>query len=491
MELIATSGAGGDVSAWPFVILLISIVFIITSIAVFRIHAFLSLIMAAILVGFLAPIGSLPGEPEGNHFVQALEVSVREFGNTAGSVGIVIALASIIGICLMESGAADKIVRSLTRAFGEKRVGPALLFSGFFLSIPVFFDTVFFLLIPLAKALRLRTGKNYVLYIMAICAGAVITHSVVAPTPGPLAMAEILKLDLGQSILAGCLLGIIPAVGGWYVSKWLNKRHDFPLRETSGASLKELNAIVNKDEKELPSFLTSIMPVVLPVLLITFSSFLGAFAKAFPPFIDFLGGEAAFNTLSNWADFFGNKNLALLIGAGIALAILVKQKMLSFEELHKSVAPAIESAGVIILITSAGGAFGMMLRHANVGAAVGIMAAEQGINLIILAWVLAVVMKVAQGSGTVSMLTTAGMMSGIMSGAPPPFNPIYVFIVIGFGSIGVSWMNDSGFWVVGRMSGFNEKETLKTWTVLLFAISFLGFIQTLIIASIFPLVPGT
>jgi len=364
------------------------------------------------------------------------------------------------------------------------------MLSGFFLSIPVFFDTVFFLLIPLAKALRLRAGKAYVLYVMAICAGAVITHSLVAPTPGPLAMVEIMGLDLGVSILVGLAVGFLVAVFSWQVGQLLNARSDIPLRETPGAPLADLQAIVERRDEDLPSLGWSLMPVLLPVLLITVASFLSASRQYFPGVVRLLGGEASFEVIWAVCSFAGNKNVALLIGAVISLVLLARSRRLSMRALGPSVGPALESAGMILLITSAGGAFGAMLKHAGIGDALGVLAARHGLNLVLMAWLLAVVMKIAQGSGTVAMLTTSAMMAPlIQEPGVLACHPVYLFLAIGFGSIGLSWMNDSGFWLIGKMSGFTERETLKTWTTLLFAIALVGLVVTLLLSLLLPFAP--
>ena len=208
LSILAVSETSG--SYWPFAVLAMGIVFVILAIAVFRIHAFISLILAAVFVGALSH--SLPGAEKGNHFVTAIGLAMTEFGTTAGKIAWVIALAAIIGVCLMESGAADRIVRGMVRTLGESRAGVALVLCSFFLSIPVFFDTVFFLLIPLAQALAFRLGRNYLYFVMAVCSGGVITHGLVPPTPGPLVMVETLNLNLGFTIVAGiCLLYTSPS----------------------------------------------------------------------------------------------------------------------------------------------------------------------------------------------------------------------------------------------------------------------------------------
>ena len=460
---------------WPFAILAICVATIIVLITKLRVHPFLALVGVAILAGLLASRGSLPGEPEKSHWVQAVETAAAELGTVCGKIGIVIALASIIGVCVMESGAADKVVRRFIAAFGEGHAGLALVTGGFLLSLPIFFDTFFMLLIPLARALRLRTGKDYTLYVLAICCAGAVTHSLVAPHPGPLAMAETLKVDLGWSVIVGTLASIPPVIFGWQVAKWCNRRCDVPLRETPGMPLAELETIAAKPESELPSFAASLLPVLLPIVLISTASFLAAF-----------GGAKHLGALYSVLELIGNRNSALLIGALLAIGLVMRYRRLSFASLGHLIGPALETAGVIILITSAGGAFGLMLKHAGVGEAIRSVALGRDINLIVLAWAVAVLMKFAQGSATVSMLTTAAMMVGMTQGADLPYHPMYLFLAIGFGALGLSWMNDSGFWVIGRLSGFTERETLRTWTITAFAMCLAGLLETLLLATVLP-----
>lgn len=468
---------------WPFAVLIISLAAIIFMITVVRMHAFLALMLAAILAGLLATklpgeYGTLPNDPakEKSHWVQAVELSTTEFGTTAGKIALVICLAAVIGMCLMESGAADKVVRWFLRLFGEKRAGAAIATSSYFLSIPIFFDTFFMLLLPLARAMRVRIGKDYLLYVMAICCGGTVTHSLIAPHPGPLAMAETLNVDLGLTIIVGIAVGIIPTVASWFTVRWINRRMDVPLRETPGAPLEDLKSIVDKPETELPSLTWSIIPVILPIFLISLAS---AFAAI-------KGMKVTYPALYTWVEFIGNRNTALLIGAAIAMWLLMRQKRFSLARVNELFGPPLETAGVIILITSAGGAFGLMLKNAGVGEAIQAAVAGREINLILLSWFVAAVIRIAQGSATVAMLTTAAMVNPIMTAAPLPYHPVYIFMAIGFGAMMLSWMNDSGFWVVGKLSGFSEKETLKSWTVVVSVNSVVGLIACLLLSAVLP-----
>lgn len=484
---------------WPFVILVVSVAFIIVAITKLRLHAFLALILAAFLAGFMTSefkpeqISRLPAmmreDAKQNSLVAAVELTAVEFGSAAGTIALSIGLASIIGMCLMESGGADKVVRRFLGVFGEKRAGLALLASTYILSIPIFFDTMFMLMVPLAKALRMRTGKDYLLYLLCICCGGVVTHSLTVPHPGPLGMVENLRVDPGLSLVWGILGGIVPCMVGYWVACWLNRRFEVPLRETPGASLADLKGITGKADHELPSFFWSILPVILPIALISFST-LFRVGKDMPWVVSLFGGADVFAATAKVAWFIGNKNIALLIGTIIALVVLARQRGLSFAQVETLLGPPLETASVIILITAAGGAFGFMLRNAGVGDAIKAVAAGYQMNLLLLSWAVAFVIRIAQGSATVAMLTTSAMIWPMMDPATAgalPFHPMYVYLAIGFGAFACSWMNDSGFWVVNRLSGMTEQETLKSWTVMLTFVSIGGLMLTLLLAAVVPL----
>jgi GntP family gluconate:H+ symporter len=476
-------------SYWPLVVLLVSVIVVVAGIALFRLHAFIVLMLAAILVGLTS--SGLPGVPPANALVQAVELPMREFGAAAGNIGFIIVLASIIGQCMLDSGAADSIVRRFMAVLGERRAAVALLASGFLLSIPVFFDTVFFLLVPLARALGLRTGKNYMLYVMAMCGGGVLTHSLVAPTPGPLLVAEALRpagVDLGASMVAGLLAGLPPAAGVLVVARWINRRVPMPVRETPGASIADLQAIIDRPASSLPAFGVSVLPVLLPVVLIALASFLAMAQTSLPGVVASLGGSATFASIKTTMDFVGNRNVAMLLGTAIALALLARQKGMGIRQLGEIMGPPLELAGVIILITAAGGAFGAMIRHSGVGTVISGLSTGRSVDIVLLAWIVTAVIRLAQGSATVAMITGAGLMAAIVGdGSTLPFHPIYLFLAIGFGSMIASWMNDSGFWVVGRLSGFTERETLKSWTVMTTFISLAGLVEILIASRLLPL----
>lgn len=460
-------------SYWPFAVLLFGIIAVVVMISKFRLHPFIALMLSAIAVGLIS--ANVPGAENMPHLVRAVETPMVEFGNVAGKIAWVIALAALIGAAMMESGAAQRIVTWLVGAMGEGRAALALLLSGFLLSIPVFFDTVFFLLIPLAITLALKTGKNYILYVLAIGGGAAITHSIVPPTPGPLIMAETLQIDLGLTILAGLAAGILPAIAALTTSRRMNARLNIPVRVAT-ANL--------ETGSNFPSLVTSLLPVLFPIILISISSI-----------TDVMTGN---NTPAIIA-FWGNKNVAMAVGTVIALWLWAKYKGLNAKQLWEACAKPLEIAGIIILITSAGGAFGAMIKHSGIGDAIALATQNFQINYIVLAWLISAAIKTAQGSSTVAMITTSAIMLAILVPDTAaggniveimrenlPYHPLYLLLSIGFGGLFLSWMNDSGFWVVSRMSGLTEPEALKTWTVLLAVISLTGLVQLVILSYILP-----
>ncbi len=614
----------------PLVILAIGIVTVVGMIIVLRVNAFIALVTAALLVSLLA----------GGELSEKMERVASSFGGFVGRIGIVIAMAAVIGKCLMDSGAADRIVRSFVRVLGERRAPEALSGASFVLAVPVFFDTVFYLMVPLARSLWRTTRKNYMLYILAIATGGVVTHGLVPPTPGPLVMAANLGFDIGTMILVGAMIGAPAAVVGLLASRLFNRWQDVPCRPYAGEEETE-----PLRDDQLPGLAVSLAPILLPVLLISGKTITGTLAEAEhralvrqgdvfdwpalagalaesdepdtpaplgrlaellpadlidalaraheqgaidaqlagrvqqavaqlvaehdPLFdrafagtslgkpaqdlldrgamrlpaaerrrfrqhyrdavlkgvlpsatnremvrqvlaqlsaaerrnFDYLVLEAALPGLARqtWrsraadvAALLGDANLALLISGALAMAVLLHSRGLSLAQLAKSVETALMSGGVIILITSAGGAFGEMLKTAGVGRAVeGLFAQSSfsaGTIMLLISFLVAALLKIAQGSSTVAMITTSAMLASMGASAEMlGFHPVYLATAIAGGSLVCSWMNDSGFWIFARMSALTETEALKSWTVLLVVIGVAILAFTFVAANLLPL----
>lgn len=443
-------------------------------IVVLRINAFVALISAAIVVSLLAP-----GEP-----AEKISRVAFAFGKTAGGIGIIIAMAAVIGRCLIESGAADRVVRMFLRLLGEKRCSISLMSSGFILSIPVFFDTVFYLLLPLARSMHRQTKKSYVLLILAMGAGASITHSLVPPTPGPLLIATELGIDIGMMISVGLLVAAPTAIVILLFIGWLSKRMDIPMRPLEGGRAEPEPLADDK----LPGLVWSLMPIVLPVVMISANTVFKTLAGK-------EGAGAGVIKAGQLTAIIGDANLAMLMAAAVAIIVLWRQRRPSRDELAKVIESSLMSGGVIILITSAGGAFGKMLQAANIGDAItGMVVGESagpisGTPMLFIAFFVAFLIKFAQGSSTVAMITASGILAPlIVSGEALGFHPVYIATSIGFGAQCGNWMNDSGFWIFAKMSGLTEVETLKTWTVTVSLLAIVGFGFSVLFAMILPLV---
>src|SRR2546421_8324620 len=309
----------------PTLILLVGRATILTGIVLPRLNAFLALIIAAIVVSLLAP-----GEPA----VKIARVA-EGFGRTAGTVGIVIALAAITGKAMTDSGAADRIVNGFLALLGEKRGATALCSTGYILSIPVFFDTVFYLLVPLARSMYGRTNRNYLKYLLAIAAGAGATHTLVPPTPGPLAIAGTLGVDLGTMVLVGIVVALPAAGVGLLCAGWVDRRMPVVPRAHAAPVPAEAAA-----PQSLPGLVPSLLPIVLPVLLI--SSHTVVVSMTARPVAHF----ALWSALAPYTAIVGNPNLALLVAAGVAMWLYARHRSVTRADLTEMVDTSLMGAGL-------------------------------------------------------------------------------------------------------------------------------------------------
>ena len=485
----------------PLVLLAIGLVIVLGCILGLKLNPFLALLAGGLIVGVLTPTVSLETFALSDGMSATAAASFAEesaatrftkaFGTTCGKIGLLIAMASIVGVCLLESGAAERIVRSALKFTGEKFAGIGFVVSGFVLAIPIFFDTVFYLMIPLAKSTAIRMKKNYVLYVCAIVAGGAMAHSLVPPTPGPIFVASQLDINLGTMIIAGIVVGLFTSAGGFLYAVWANKKWPTEVRSTPDISLEELDAIRLRDESKLPGIMTSLLPIILPLFLITGATTIDAIQKseqrgaaegavvasAIPAPV-----ASTFNAL-------GDKNIALVLSAAIAMLMMVSQ--LKRTDPEKKVGPAIQkallSAGLIILITSAGGAFGAILKQTGIAVRVDGLANAYNIGLLPLAFFVTMIMRTAQGSATVAMITSIGIVGPLATG-DLGFHPVYVALAIGCGSKPIHWMNDSAFWIIKGMTGWTELEALRQSSATISVMGFVGLPVVLLMAKFFPMV---
>jgi len=459
-------------------------IIVLGSILWLRLHAFLALILAACCVALLTPTDALRHHAATR--VEKNELTAKaadqfsrkpaaarvadEFGKTCASLGILIAMAAILGEAMLLSGAAESIAAALLRWMGAARAHWAFFTASFVLCIPVLLDTVFYLLSPLTKAVARQTRRDYLLLVMCTVAGGTITHSLVPPTPGPLFVALELNVPLGLMIGMGCAIGLGAALVGVAYAKWSNARH---LLEVPAA---DIAAAESAPRQALPSLAVSLLPVFLPIVLIgleaTFSSMLPS------------------NSRVAWVlATFGDKDMALTLGAISALALLARQR--GGIDASKAVGAALTSGATILLTIAAGGAFGGVLRHTGISEALGSMLAGQRTLVLPALFLITTLVRTAQGSATVAMITAAPIAKAFIESGQAHVHPVYLAIAIGCGSKPFPWMNDAGFWIITRLSGLREQETLRTISPMMSLQGVAGLGLTMLAAWLFPLTAAT
>lgn len=482
-----------DVSFAPLICLIAGIGCILFLILYLRVHAFVALITSALLVALLTALMS-----DDFAFTDAVPLVTTKFGEMMAGIGILLVLASIIGKAIMDSGAADRIVRAFTRMFGKGREKYALLFSGFVLSIPVFFDTVYYLLAPLGRSVYSRTKKDYALIIACVAGGGAITHALVPPTPGPILVAEELGVSIGLTIMVGIVAALVPMFIGVGYASIVNRFMQVIPSEVIGVTDEEIEAMAEKPDSALPSLWFSLVPFVLPVFLLAGYSFLSLYTpeEVKELWVGMIGNEGFAQICANihagllgLFAVIGDKNVAFFIGAAIAVYLVVSSLKITFQSTFERFEPAITSGAIIAFITCAGGAFGKTLQAAGIGEFIKVQSETWGIPILVLAYLTATLIRVAQGSATAAMVITAGIIASILPvlETPLPYHPVYLISVIGFGATGFSWMNDSGFWIFCRMSGITVKQTLIIWTGMLTVISISGFGWVYLLTKIWPM----
>ena len=420
------------------VLLILAIAFIVVSTTKFKLHPFLALIIAAIGYGLCSGIPL-------SEIIQSVN---NGFGSTVSSIGIVIVIGCIIGTFLEESGGAYVMARSVLGLVGEKRVPLAMLLLGYFISIPVYADSGFVILTPLNRAMSKKAGITLAASACALGLGLTISHCLVPPTPGPIAAAGIMGADLGLVIMTGLIASILPVLLTWlYVSKWASRVYIDPAPNETDAEIAE-------KVKQAPSAFKSFLPVVIPLVLIVLRS-----VSQFPsePF-----GSGTFATIIG---FIGEPVMALLIGMVLAFTLPKKfdKQMLSSTGW---VGKGLKSAAIIIMITAAGGSFGMILRDSGIADVLGSSLSQLKLG-IWLPFLIAAALKTAQGSSTVAIITTASIIAPLMDvmGFVAPLEKAILVTALCSGAMVVAHVNDSFFWVVTQMSGMSIKTGYRLHTL--------------------------
>lgn len=418
------------------VILVIAILFIVVMISRFKVHAFLALLLSAFLVGLAAGM-----EP-----IKVVQEVAKGFGGTTERIGIVIIAGTIIGVMLERSGAALTMAETILKRVGEKRPALAMSIIGYIVSIPVFCDSGYVILSALNKSLAKRTGISMATMAVALSTGLYATHTLVPPTPGPIAAANALRADLGMVIIMGLVVAIPVAMAGYFwATKYANR---FEISDQTGMSYEELLA----QHVRLPGAFASFAPIIFPILLIAL--------KSFANFPSFPFGKGA---LKGLLDFIGDPMVALLLGVALCLFLVPK---LNEEVLSGWVGQGIKDSAAIIMITAAGGSLGALLAATKIGGYLGQSLAQFNLG-IFLPFVIAVALKTAQGSSTVSLITTATIVFPLLGslGLASPLGAVLATMAIGCGSMVVSHANDSYFWVVSQFSGMKVDIAYRCQTM--------------------------
>ena len=474
----------------PALMLLVSLIVVVGSIIWLRIGAFFALFLGALVVSAWSVI------VQGGAFDAANVVTTvcQALGTTAGNIGLLIVLGTTIGKCMADNGSADRIVLACRRLFGEKRIPAALAGGAFILSIPVFYDATFYLLLPLAKSVYRAVRKNYILYLLAVGLAATISHTVIPPTPGPIAVAETLHVPLATSLGIGLTVGalLLPfaLILAWVLNKILPKpKIDAAVLEDFGTTEELRDATKAVPERDqLPPLWLALSPIVLPVVLIASASIVKTFCHLADP-----GAEPV--VWQKALFFLGDANVALGVAAFVSCVttLFSRARPSGRSELEKKLTAAISNAGTIILITAAGGAYGAMLRNSGIGERIQeIFSATgglTGVKILTLAFFSTALLKSAQGSSTTAMITSASIFASLgLSSDVLGYNLGYLGAAIGVGSSVASWMNDSGFCVFSKSSGVAEVDCLKVWTVGTGLLGVGGFLIVLFLSQILPLV---
>lgn len=447
--------------------LAISIVIIIGLILIPKLNPMVSLIIASAYMGISCGLGIMP----------TLDTIASGFGSMMTSIGIPIGLGVILGQLMSDSGMAQKIAITLVHAVPSKYVTWALAGAGFLLAIPVFFDITFIILVPIGIAVAKEINKPMAYVSTALIIGDVIAQTYIPPTPNPLAAPDLLGYSLGTQLVVGLIVGAIVLIPSMLVTTkalnagFFNEEKDInheanPLRDLA-------NHEANSADLPKPPFALSMLPLMLPVVLILISSVLQA------------TGAAADDSLV--VLLLSNKIFTLLMA--VLAAYVIAWKYIGFKKAEASANNALGAAGVALAITGAGGSFGTVIAATNIGdALISTLNIGTGsvVGVLLFAYFIGFIFRVAQGSGTVAGITSMTIMATVAPSVP--VHPVWIAMACLAGGISIGHVNDSGFWVCTNLSGFTVTGGLKTYTWPIFVVTVFTLIAAIIGALLFPMV---
>ncbi|MFI5764020.1 GntP family permease [Streptomyces sp. NPDC051563] len=462
LTLIGGTGGLLTVAALGIALLLVLIIKV-------RLQPFVALLAVSIAVGLGAGLSvtELFGTVQKSAAVSMIESGM---GGILGHVAIIIGLGTMLGAILEVSGGAEVLSGRLLNLFGEKRAPLAMGLTGLIFGIPVFFDVGIFVLAPIVYAAAKRSGKSILLYAMPLLAALSMTHAFLPPHPGPVAAAGLFKVSLGWIIVMGIVCGVPAVLAAWAYAGWIGKRVFVPVPQDMVEAADEAKAAVAAEQRaaeltprEDPVSLATVLLIIgTPLLLILAATFSSIMLDP--------------STLRSVIEFFGNPFVALTIALLMAYYLLGIRRGWSRKSLETVSTASLKPVGNILLVVGAGGVFGAVLKGSGIAAALADTFDGMGLPVIVLAYLISVVLRVAQGSATVAIVATAGIVVPLVegSGHSQPFLAL-VIMAISAGSIFASHVNDGGFWMVSKYFGISERDTLKSWTVLESVLSVAGF----------------
>lgn len=436
-----------------------------------KVQAFLALIICTIIVGVVGGMPLVNITLEDGKTFGIMNSITSGFGGTLGSIGIIIGFGVMMGQIFEVTGAAQRMAHTFLKLFGKKREEEALALTGFLVSIPIFCDSGFVVLAPIAKAISRATKKSVIGLGVALAAGLVITHSLVPPTPGPLGVCGIFGVDVGKFILVTILLAIPMAIACIAYSRlYLSKKYyrvvndegeivEQPYREP------DYEKAFAMDTKDMPGTLVSFLPLIVPIILILINTVASALGKT----------DGVMEVLI----FLGQPIVA--VGIGLLVAIFTLGRNLDRHTIISEMEKGMMSAGIIMLVTGGGGALGQIIKDSGLGTFMAEGLAGTAIPIIILPLLISTAMRFIQGSGTVAMTTAAGITAPILIAAN--VNPLLGAVACCVGSLFFGYFNDSYFWVVNRTLGVSEaKDQLKVWSVTSTIAWAVGVVEVLVLS---------
>ena len=415
-----------------------------------KIPAFIALLIASISSGLLAGM-------DANMIIETIQ---KGMGGTLGFVATVVGLGAMFGAILEHTGGAQRIASFLLDKFGLKNSPLAMVLAGFLIAIPVFFDVAFIILVPMVYALQRKTGKSLLLYAIPLLAGLAITHSFIPPTPGPIAVAKLLKASLGWVILVGFIVGIPTALfSGLLFGKYIAKRIHVEAPEVA------VESAVKDGKSQTVGMILAI--IGLPIGLILLGTFLdsGLIVVEHAGFFQLI-------------QLLGHPFTALILANLAAWYLLGRKHGISKDDLFSITSKSMAPAGTIILLTGAGGVFKQVLVDTGAGSMIASSLTEIGFPLILFGFLAAALVRIIQGSATVAMITGAGLVAPLLDGQDLS-NPKLACLVIAIasGASILSHVNDSGFWLVSQYLGLSERQTFRSWTMMTTVLAGTGFIS--------------